>query len=103
MNTIFYRWWYRPILVNITFPNCPYSEVPKATILNTSATLDEIRTELSQCENGESIMKIDMYFCNNRGSNIIRRSDETNIYLHQILDNNNDLYVWRSENLEEVI
>ena len=91
------------ILVNITFPNCPHSEVPKASKLDTSMTLDKIREELSQYENGESIMKVDMYFCNNGGSNVIPRSQEVKTCLHEILGDNNNLCIRRSENPDEVI
>ena len=91
------------ILVNITFPNCPHSEVPKASKLDTSMTLDKIREELSQYENGESIMKVDMYFCNNGGSNVIPRSQEVKTCLHEILGDNNNLCIKRSENLEKVV
>ena len=98
---LFYKW--KPILVNISFLNCPHSEVPKAIKLDESMTLDKIREELSQCENGESIMKVDMYFCNNGGSNVIPRNQEAKTCLCEILSDNGNLCIWRSENPEEVI
>ena len=106
MDTIFdkLKWMNpNPILVNINFLNCPHSEEPKATKLDTSMTLEKIREVLSQCENGESIMKFDMYFCNSGGSNVIRRSEETTICLSEVLGNNDNLWIKRSEKLEEVM
>src|SRR5690348_9161678 len=91
-------------LINIKFLNCPHSEEPKATKLDTSMTLEKIREELSQCdENGEVIMKGDMYFCSSGGLNVIPRSQEANICLHEILGNNNKLRIKRSMKIEEVI
>ena len=90
-------------LVNIDFINCPHSEVPKATKLDTSMTLEKIRGELSQCENGESIMKDDMYFCNIGRPYVISRSREANIFLYEILGDNNNLCIKRSKKLEEVM
>jgi len=106
MDTIFdkLKWMNpNPILVNINFLNCPHSEEPKATKLDTSMTLEKIREVLSQCENGESIMKFDMYFCNSGGSNVIRRSEEAIICLSDILGDSDNLWIKRSEKLEEVM
>ena len=100
MDTIFNKW----RLVNINFLNCPHSEEPRATKLDTSMMLGKIREVLSQCdENDESIMKFDMYFCNNGGSNVIRRSEEASIYLREILSDNNNLCIKRSKKPEEIM
>ncbi|CAG8573758.1 2580_t:CDS:2 [Paraglomus occultum] len=91
------------VLVNIDFLNCPHSEQPSTATLDPLMTLDKIREVLSQCKNGESIMKFDMYFCNKGGPNVIPRSEEATIYLHQILGDNSELRIKRSEKIEEVI
>src|SRR6185312_1957881 len=90
-------------LVNINFLNCPYSEQPSTVRLDTSLTLEKIRELLSQCnKNGKSTMKSDMYFCNKGGPHVIQESEEANIYLYEILADNNNLYIKRSEVLKEV-
>ena len=67
-------------------------------------TLDEIREKLSQCdENGESIMKFDMKFCNKGGPYEIPKNDEANIYLYEILSDNNNLGIKRNEKVEEIM
>ncbi|CAG8638412.1 9448_t:CDS:2, partial [Paraglomus occultum] len=48
-------------------------------------------------------MKLDMYFCNKGGPNIIPKSEEATIYLHQILGDNNELRIKRSEKIKEII
>ena len=91
-------------LINIYFRNCLHSEEPIATILDPSMTLEEIREKLSQCdENGKFIMKFDMKFCNKGGPYEIPKSDEANIYLYEILSNNNNLGIKRNENVEEIM
>ncbi|CAG8621259.1 6115_t:CDS:2 [Paraglomus brasilianum] len=62
-------------------------------------TLEKIREELSH----ESIMKFDMYFCNERSPNEIPRNQEANTCLYEILVDNNNLCIKRSKKLEEVM
>ncbi|CAG8509306.1 3515_t:CDS:2 [Paraglomus occultum] len=72
--------------------------------LDTSMTLEKIREKLSQRnKNGKSIMKSDMYFCNKGGPYVIQECEEANIYLHEIIGDNNNLCIKRSEVLKEVM
>ncbi|CAG8632174.1 10802_t:CDS:2, partial [Paraglomus occultum] len=75
---------------------------PTAVKLNKSMTLKEIREMLSQCdENSKSIMKSDMCFCNKGGPNVIRTSEEANIYLGEIIGDNNTLCIKRAKYLNK--
>ncbi|CAG8509285.1 3514_t:CDS:2 [Paraglomus occultum] len=88
-------------LININFLDCPYSKEPTAVKLDTSMTLEKIREKLSQRnKNGKSIMKSDMYFCNKERQHLIQESEEANICLHEIIGDNNNLFIKRSEKPE---
>src|SRR6185312_12234242 len=47
--------------------------------------------------------KFDMYFCNNQSSNVIRRSEEGNIQLREILSNDDNFCIKRSKKPEEIM